>query len=78
MMDSPSRRRTATFTVILIIVAGFCYGLGRKHGAAKREVTPPPAAAPVEKPAATQSQATAALERTLPLRDASAVRTEIT
>jgi hypothetical protein len=37
-------RRIATFTVALVIVAGLSYGLGRKHGAARREVALAPAA----------------------------------
>ncbi len=67
-------RRTAAFTVVLIIVAGLAYGLGRKHGAAKREGAPPPAAGPLASAAPPPAPAATAAENTSPLQDTTATR----
>ncbi len=58
--------RTATFTVIMIIIVGFAYTLGRKHGAARREVIQPSRTGSNEQLAVSSSQAAATAAGTLP------------
>jgi hypothetical protein len=65
-------RRIATFTVALVIVAGLSYGLGRKHGAARREVALAPAAGQSANPGTSASPAAAAPASTPASQDAAA------
>ncbi len=67
-------RGTVTFTALLIVVASLAYGLGRKHGAARREVIHPPRTDSSEQLAVSKPQAVTPAASTTPVGDTAALK----